>query len=169
MSRSHCWKRREKTDKFKRFGGPIQLASNALQILKTSDPVVYNGIMEKFTFTGDKENGIKDGIRNTWYAKFDLKNPAESRNMPYTGVIDRPDLQEVYLNVLGNDVLGNDTVQNGDGVVDYKVHKNKSVSVTLESGKVVHGDVLIGADGIWSRWKWSHVQWIYRVCRRVKV
>jgi zeaxanthin epoxidase len=54
-------------------------------------------------------------------------------------------LQEVYLNVLGND-----TVQNGDGVVDYKVHKNKSVSVTLESGKVVHGDVLIGADGIWS-------------------
>jgi zeaxanthin epoxidase len=135
----------EKTDKFKRFGGPIQLASNALQILKTSDPVVYNGIMEKFTFTGDKENGIKDGIRNTWYAKFDLKNPAESRNMPYTGVIDRPDLQEVYLNVLGND-----TVQNGDGVVDYKVHKNKSVSVTLESGKVVHGDVLIGADGIWS-------------------
>ncbi len=79
-----------------------------MQILKTSDPVVYNGIMEKFTFTGDKENGIKDGIRNTWYAKFDLKNPAESRNMPYTGVIDRPDLQEVYLNVLGND-----TVQNG--------------------------------------------------------
>jgi zeaxanthin epoxidase len=65
--------------------------------------------------------------------------------MPYTGVIDRPDLQEVYLNVLGND-----TVQNGDGVVDYKVHKNKSVSVTLESGKVVHGDVLVGADGIWS-------------------
>lgn len=135
----------EKTDKFKRFGGPIQLASNALQILKESDPVVYEGIMEKFTFTGDKENGIKDGIRNDWYAKFDLKNPALSRGMPYTGVIDRPDLQEIFLNVLGDD-----TVQNGDGVEDYKVHKNGSVSVELESGKVVEGDVLIGADGIWS-------------------
>ena len=47
----------EKTDKFKRFGGPIQLASNALRVLNEMDEDVYNQIMEKFTFTGDKENG----------------------------------------------------------------------------------------------------------------
>ena len=42
----------ERTDKFKRFGGPIQLASNALEILKEMDIDVYNQIMKKFTFTG---------------------------------------------------------------------------------------------------------------------
>jgi zeaxanthin epoxidase len=135
----------EKTDKFKRFGGPIQLASNALEILKQSDPEVFAEIMEKFTFTGDKENGIKDGIRNEWYAKFDLKSPALDRGMPYTGVIDRPDLQEIFLKKVGDRV-----VQNGDGVVDYSVKQNGMVSVQLESGKIVEGDVLIGADGIWS-------------------
>merc|ERR1712072_1613245 len=85
----------EKASKFKRFGGPIQLASNALQVLKEmdgDDGNIYDEIMSVFTNTGDKTNGIKDGIRDDWYAKFDLKSPAEQRNMPYTGVIDRPDI-----------------------------------------------------------------------------
>ena len=56
----------ERTEEFKRFGGPIQLASNALQIIKTMDEVLYDKIMKQFTFTGDKENGIKDGIRDEW-------------------------------------------------------------------------------------------------------
>lgn len=136
----------ERTDKFKRFGGPIQLASNALKILNEMDTKVYNEIMEKFTFTGDKENGIKDGIRTEWYAKFDLGSPAEARDMPYTGVIERPDLQEIYLNNLADG-----TVQNGDGVVSYSTNSaTGQVTAELESGKTVTGDVLIGADGIWS-------------------
>merc|ERR1712238_44830 len=36
----------ERTSEFKRFGGPIQLASNALQLLKEMDGPVYNSIME---------------------------------------------------------------------------------------------------------------------------
>eukprot|EP00559_Dactyliosolen_fragilissimus_P009584 CAMPEP_0184865560 /NCGR_PEP_ID=MMETSP0580-20130426/18502_1 /TAXON_ID=1118495 /ORGANISM="Dactyliosolen fragilissimus" /LENGTH=567 /DNA_ID=CAMNT_0027364823 /DNA_START=9 /DNA_END=1712 /DNA_ORIENTATION=+ len=136
----------ERTDKFKRFGGPIQLASNALQVMKDMDEKVYDQIMEKFTFTGDKENGIKDGIRNEWYAKFDLKSPAEDRNMPYTGVIERPDLQQIFL-----DAIPKGVVQNGDGVESYIVNKNgHGVKAVLSSGKTVEGDVLIGADGIWS-------------------
>ena len=63
----------ERTESFKRFGGPIQLASNALQIIKEMDAALFDQVMAKFTYTGDKENGIKDGIRNDWYAKFDLK------------------------------------------------------------------------------------------------
>lgn len=47
----------ERTDQFKRFGGPIQLASNALQVIKEMDHSVYEQVMDKFTFTGDKENG----------------------------------------------------------------------------------------------------------------
>lgn len=136
----------ERTDQFKRFGGPIQLASNALKILNEMDAKVYNEIMEKFTFTGDKENGIKDGIRTEWYAKFDLGSPAEARDMPYTGVIERPDLQEIYLNNLPDG-----TVQNGDGVVSYSTNSGTGqVTAELDSGKTVTGDVLIGADGIWS-------------------
>lgn len=136
----------ERTDEFKRFGGPIQLASNALKILDEMDKNVYNSIMDKFTYTGDKENGIKDGIRTEWYAKFDLASPAKVRGMPYTGVIERPDLQDIYLKSLPKG-----TVRNGDGVVTYTTDsKTGRVTAELDSGATVTGDVLIGADGIWS-------------------
>jgi len=136
----------EKTDEFKRFGGPIQLASNALQVVKDMDREIYDQIMDKFTFTGDKENGIKDGIRDEWYAKFDLAGPAEARDMPYTGVIERPDLQDIFLKSLPKDI-----VQNGDGVVSYETNSDgHGVKAVMESGETVEGDVLIGADGIWS-------------------
>lgn len=139
----------EQASAFKRFGGPIQLASNAMQLLKEMDPVVYDKICAKFTTTGDKKNGIKDGIRTEWYATFDLKTPAEQRGMPYTGVIDRPDLQEIFLQALPDSV-----VQNGDGLSHYEhlstTTTTGSVKAVLKSGKEVVGDVLIGADGIWS-------------------
>eukprot|EP00746_Dinoflagellata_sp_MGD_P121595 gnl/MRDRNA2_/MRDRNA2_56719_c0_seq1.p1 gnl/MRDRNA2_/MRDRNA2_56719_c0~~gnl/MRDRNA2_/MRDRNA2_56719_c0_seq1.p1 ORF type:complete len:656 (+),score=137.10 gnl/MRDRNA2_/MRDRNA2_56719_c0_seq1:98-2065(+) len=136
----------EQTDKFKRFGGPIQLASNALQVLKEMDANIYDQIMEKFTLTGDKQNGIKDGIRNEWYARFDLKTPADDRNLPYTGVIERPDLQEIYLKTLGG------IVKNGDGVARYETNpEGHGVKAVMQSGAVHEGDVIIGADGIWSQ------------------
>ena len=136
----------EQTAAFKRFGGPIQLASNALQILSEMDSNLYNKVCEKFTTTGDKMNGIKDGIRTEWYAKFDLKSPAADRNMPFTGVIDRPDLQEIYLSSLPEG-----TVQNGAGVVSYEQLHSGAVKVLLQNNETVVGDVLIGADGIWSK------------------
>ncbi|KAL7527922.1 hypothetical protein ACHAXR_002192 [Thalassiosira sp. AJA248-18] len=136
----------ERTEKFKSFGGPIQLASNALQVIKEMDSDIFNNIMAKFTFTGDKDNGIKDGIRDDWYSKFDLASPAECRNMPYTGVIDRPVLQQIYL-----DALPEGIIQNGDAVASYETNSHGyGVKAIMESGRIVEGDVLIGADGIWS-------------------
>ncbi|KAL7572397.1 hypothetical protein ACA910_021605 [Epithemia clementina (nom. ined.)] len=136
----------ERTAAFKRFGGPIQLASNAMKVLSEMDDEVYQKISKKFTVTGDKINGIKDGIRTEWYAKFDLAGPAESRKMPYTGVIDRPDLQEIYLECLPKGV-----VQNGNGVTSYEKHAdNRGVTVHTDTGDKYECDVLIGADGIWS-------------------
>jgi len=136
----------ERTNSFQRFGGPIQLASNALQVLNDMDVEIYDKIMSKFTFTGDKKNGIKDGIRDDWYAMFDLATPAEDRDMPYTGVIERPDLQQIYL-----DALPPGVVQNGDGIERYETNSNgHGVKAIMSSGNVVEGDVLIGADGIWS-------------------
>lgn len=56
----------EKTNEFRRFGGPIQLASNALSCIKAIDPAFFDKLMEHFTFTGIRTNGIKDGIRTEW-------------------------------------------------------------------------------------------------------
>ena len=51
----------EKTSEFARFGGPIQFASNALSVLKEIDDRLFDRVMEKFTFTGIRTCGIKDG------------------------------------------------------------------------------------------------------------
>lgn len=53
----------EKTAAFARFGGPIQFASNALSTIKEIDETLFERIMEKFTFTGTRVCGIKDGLR----------------------------------------------------------------------------------------------------------
>jgi NAD(P)-binding Rossmann-like domain len=53
----------EKTAAFARFGGPIQFASNALSVLKAIDDTLFERIMSKFTFTGTRVCGIKDGLR----------------------------------------------------------------------------------------------------------
>mmetsp|Transcript_7892 Transcript_7892/g.23492 ORF Transcript_7892/g.23492 Transcript_7892/m.23492 type:complete len:549 (-) Transcript_7892:35-1681(-) len=134
----------EKTSAFKRFGGPIQLASNAMQLFRELDRGLYDEIESKFTWTGNLTNGIKDGIRDEWYAKFDLASPARNRNMPYTGVIERPDLQEILLGGLKEGV-----VRNGNGVGGYE-RSGSGVTVALEDGSQIEADVLVGADGIWS-------------------
>eukprot|EP00322_Chrysochromulina_rotalis_P000941 CAMPEP_0115859012 /NCGR_PEP_ID=MMETSP0287-20121206/16393_1 /TAXON_ID=412157 /ORGANISM="Chrysochromulina rotalis, Strain UIO044" /LENGTH=551 /DNA_ID=CAMNT_0003313293 /DNA_START=338 /DNA_END=1993 /DNA_ORIENTATION=+ len=134
----------ERTGEFKKFGGPIQLASNAMQAFREIDPALYSEIEGRATWTGNRTNGIKDGIRDEWYAKFDLKSPAESRGMPFTCVVDRPDLQDILLKRVGHNV------RNNAGVESYTTAADGSVTVQLNDGNEVHGDVLIGADGIWS-------------------
>ena len=45
------------------------------------------------------------GIRDEWYAMFDLTTPAADRGMPFTCVVERPDLQEILLNRLDEGVV----------------------------------------------------------------
>jgi len=134
----------ERTGEFKKFGGPIQLASNAMQAFRDIDPALYSEIEARATWTGNRTNGIKDGIRDEWYAKFDLKSPAEARDMPFTCVVDRPDLQNILLKRCAANV------RNNAGVETFRHEKDGSVVATLADGEEVRGDVLIGADGIWS-------------------
>ena len=89
----------EKTAAFARFGGPIQFASNALSVLKEIDESLFERVMKKFTFTGTRACGIKDGLRSDgsfrmtedsldylwnpdapadWFVKFPLKVRKES-------------------------------------------------------------------------------------------
>ena len=88
----------EKTSAFARFGGPIQFASNALSVLKEIDDELFERVMDKFTFTGVRTCGIKDGLRADgsfrmtndsldylwnpdapadWFVKFPLKECAD--------------------------------------------------------------------------------------------
>jgi hypothetical protein len=88
----------EKTSAFARFGGPIQFASNALSVLKEIDDRLFDRVMDKFTFTGIRTCGIKDGLRADgsfrmtddsldylwnpdapadWFVKFPLKECAD--------------------------------------------------------------------------------------------
>jgi zeaxanthin epoxidase len=133
----------EKTGAFRRFGGPIQLASNAIQVFRHLDGELSQEIEDVATYTGDKVNGIKDGIRSEWYAKFDLKTPAEVRDMQYTCVVDRSELQSILLKRIQG------KVSNGNPLKTYKAHEN-GVTAHLEDGSEMEADVIIGADGIWS-------------------
>ena len=69
--------------------------------------------------------------------------------LPYTGVIDRPDLQEILLDECRQ--IKPDFIQNGNPVISYENRgKGKGVTVTLADGRTTEADVLVGADGIWS-------------------
>jgi len=137
----------EQATAFARFGGPIQLASNALSVIRDIDETLFNKLMDRFTFTGYRKNGLVDALRTEWFCPFDaMKSAADMFTLPYTGVVDRPDLQEVLL-----ESLPEGTVQNTKKVAGYTIlPDNAGVKVLLEDGSELECDILVGADGIWS-------------------
>jgi len=159
----------ERTGQFARFGGPIQFASNALSTLKAIDERLFERVMSKFQFTGTRRCGIKDGLRADgsfrmtnvvdpsylwdssvpadWFVEFPLKACADFFKLPYTGVINRPDLQDILIDECRR--IKPDFIRNGSPVVGYENH-DSGVTVKLESGETVEADVLVGSDGIWS-------------------
>jgi len=141
----------EKTSSYRPFGGPIQIASNALESLKRIDQGVYDAILAKATSIGTRKNGLKDGVSNEWFATFDLMAPARRRGQDSSVVIDRPILQEILLEGIG----GERTVSNGCEVVGYTKHQysspGHSVTGMLSNGSSIECDLLIGSDGINSK------------------
>lgn len=69
--------------------------------------------------------------------------------LPYTGVIDRPDLQEILIEECQK--IKPDFIRNGNSVKSYEnLGTTKGVVVTLADGTTEKADVLVGSDGIWS-------------------
>uniref|UniRef100_A0A5B6YJP3 FAD-binding domain-containing protein n=2 Tax=Davidia involucrata TaxID=16924 RepID=A0A5B6YJP3_DAVIN len=126
------------------YRGPIQLSSSALAVLEAIDKDVARQIGEAGCITGNRINGLADGISGEWFTKFDLLTPAVRRGLPITQVICRMALQDILVNAVGDDILSNKAK-----VVDFVKDSNK-VTVILEDGRKFEGDVLVGADGIWS-------------------
>ncbi|KAK9678542.1 hypothetical protein RND81_11G218200 [Saponaria officinalis] len=127
------------------YRGPIQIQSNALAALEAIDMEVAEQVMEAGCVTGDRINGLVDGVSGNWYIKFDTFTPAVERGLPVTRVISRMTLQQILARAVGEDLI-----MNGSNVVDFKDDGNK-VTVTLENGKTYEGDLLVGADGIYSK------------------
>lgn len=127
------------------YRGPIQIQSNALAALEAIDLDVAEEVMTAGCITGDRINGLVDGVSGSWYVKFDTFTPAVDRGLPVTRVISRMTLQQILARGLGEDFIMNES-----NVVDFEDDGNK-VTVILENGKRYEGDLLVGADGIWSK------------------
>ncbi|KAH7655593.1 Zeaxanthin epoxidase protein [Dioscorea alata] len=127
------------------YRGPIQIQSNALAALEAIDMDVAEEVLRAGCITGDRINGLVDGISGTWYIKFDTFTPAAERGLPVTRVISRMTLQQILARAVGDDVILNDS-----NVVDF-VDNGSTVTVILENGQKYEGDLLVGADGIWSK------------------
>ncbi|XP_066342971.1 zeaxanthin epoxidase, chloroplastic-like isoform X4 [Miscanthus floridulus] len=123
-----------------RYRGPIQLQSNALAALEAADEIMDAGCV-----TGDRVNGIVDGVSGSWYIKFDTFTPAAERGLPVTRVISRMTLQQILARAVGDDAI-----LNGSHVVDF-IDDGSKVTAILEDGRKFEGDLLVGADGIWSK------------------
>ncbi|KAK7317281.1 hypothetical protein RJT34_01370 [Clitoria ternatea] len=126
-----------------RHRGPIQLLSSALAVLEAIDKTVANNIMEAGCVTGNRTNGLADGLSGEWFTEFDLFTPASRKGLPVTLVICRMTLQDILVNAVGSNIL-----KNKSKVVDF-IQEPGKVRVVLENGEHHDGDVLIGADGIW--------------------
>ncbi|XAR63404.1 Zeaxanthin epoxidase [Bertholletia excelsa] len=127
------------------YRGPIQLLSSALAVLEAIDRDVAMQIVEAGCITGNRINGLADGISGEWFTKYDLLTPAITRGLPITQVICRTALQEILVRAVGQEIICNKSK-----VVDF-VENHSKVKVILEDGRLYEGDLLIGADGIWSK------------------
>ncbi|XP_010558547.1 PREDICTED: zeaxanthin epoxidase, chloroplastic [Tarenaya hassleriana] len=127
------------------YRGPIQIQSNALAALEAIDMGVAEEVMEAGCITGDRINGLVDGVSGSWYIKFDTFTPAAERGLPVTRVISRMTLQQILARAVGEDVIKNES-----NVVRFLDSEDK-VTVELENGERYRGDLLVGADGIWSK------------------
>ncbi|KAM1703477.1 hypothetical protein ACFX13_029319 [Malus domestica] len=124
--------------------GPIQLVSSALAVLEAIDENVAKQIMGAGCVTGNRTTGYADGHSGEWITKFDLSSPALSKGLPLTIIICRMALQDILVNAVGTEI-----VRNKSKVVDF-IQDPSKVTAILEGGEQFDGDVLVGADGIWS-------------------
>ena len=134
----------EKVKEYKLFGGPIQLQCNAQGALDSIAPDVLEQVWEKSTITGDRINGLLDGVAGDWFYRFDTRKPCYENGLPLTLVIARYDLLEILRDAVGAENIEMETV-----VAKYE--NVGEVRATLTDGTVHEGDVLIGADGIRSK------------------
>mmetsp|Transcript_19398 Transcript_19398/g.50551 ORF Transcript_19398/g.50551 Transcript_19398/m.50551 type:complete len:600 (-) Transcript_19398:42-1841(-) len=146
----------EQASSYAPYGGPIQIQSNALRAIQRINPKIYEDLVQAGTCTADRVSGLKIGYKRgnklaglydkgDWLVRFDTLGPALEAELPPTVVVDRPVIQQIFV----KHGFPADTVRIKSRVVDYE-DRGGCVKVTLEDGTEAFGDVLVGADGVWS-------------------
>lgn len=138
-----------------KYRGPIQVQSNALAALQALDTDMAERVFAEGCITGDRINGLCDGVTGEWYCKFDTFHPATDKGLPVTRVISRHTLQDILADKV-MELGGPGVIVNGVNIVDYQNESDPAtgarwVTATAEDGRTWTGDLLIGADGIWSK------------------
>lgn len=90
------------------------------------------------------------------YVKFDTFHPAVDRGLPVTRVISRVTLQEILATAAERLAGTQDVIMNDALVADYEqttyaATGEQRVWAVLQDGRRYEGDILVGADGIWSK------------------
>ncbi|GKF02397.1 hypothetical protein Tco_0029320, partial [Tanacetum coccineum] len=80
-------------------------ADSALGVLVDIDESVAKQVMDAGCVTGNRINGLVDGLSGEWLAKYDLLTPAIKSGLPVTLVISRMELQEILLNAVGDHIV----------------------------------------------------------------
>ena len=136
----------EQAEQYMGYGGPIQVQSNALEALKDISEELFTQMAALGTVTADRISGIRDGKTGRWLCEFDTRKPAEAKGLPLTLAIERPLLQTILL----RHCVPPELVHNNRRLTGYTEQEDGSVLVRLDDGTGLEGDVLVGADGIWS-------------------
>lgn len=150
----------EQANQYAPYGGPIQIQSNALRALEQIHPRICEEIRSAGTITADRVSGLKIGYdkgvflglgqfyhRGDWLVQFDTYQPAYQAGLYPTVVVDRPVIQQILLKY----GLPPETVRIQSRIQKYEeLGPGKGIKVFLYDGTIAYGDVLIGADGIWS-------------------
>jgi zeaxanthin epoxidase len=92
--------------------------SNALAALEAIDAQLAADVMAAGCVTGDRINGLCDGISGDWYCKFDTYHPAVNNGLPVTRVISRITLQQI-LAKYAEDIGGPEVIQPNTKVVSF--------------------------------------------------
>ncbi|MBI20082.1 MAG: hypothetical protein CMB73_05855 [Euryarchaeota archaeon] len=140
----------ERTAEYKPLGGPIQLASNGMGVVHAISDELAERIQSVSRPFWSTRSGIRDGLTSKWMFTFDaITEIPAADNLPFSLCIDRSDLQAALIDHLNSISPHNDVVRLDSGVSRYE-RSDEGVLVELEDGRTLSGDILIGADGIWS-------------------
>jgi len=141
----------EKTKQYRPLGGPIQLASNGLGVVHAISPELAESIYSVSRPFWGTRSGIRDGLTSEWMFTFDaITDIPATQGMPFSICIDRSDLQAALLDEIDRICTQKASVVRLDAAVAKYIEMEAGVHVTLENGEILYGDLLVGADGIWS-------------------